>query len=175
MFVAFDVDGHPQRARFDFQYTPDAGIPARFTGAFTESVVAGSLVVRAGVDVMTAGSFLVDCNLFDASDRPLVWSHANVELARGPQTVELVFFGKALVNQKATGALHLGQLRGRAIRPGQDPDVEQMPAFPGTFTTRAYTADDFSEAEYDSDHKRQMIQLLEEQQPAARIKARPTS
>ncbi len=161
--VAFDLDGRTQNARFDFQYTPASGVPARFTGTFTDEVVDGSLVIHAAVQVATAGSYLVDCNLFDASDEPVAWTRSKVQLATGARTIDLVFFGKVLVDQHASGAFHIGQLRGARFAPDQDPDLEQMPMFAGTYTTRAYKTTDFSDAEYDSDHKRQMIELLEQQ------------
>jgi len=163
MFLQFDLDGHTQNAHFDFQYTPAIGIPARFTGTFTDDVVDGSLVIRAGVQVAVAGNYIVDCNLFDAKDQPVAWTRAKATLATGAQRVELMFFGKVLVDQKASGAFHIGQLRGARFAPGLDPDLEQMPSFDGTYTTREYKTTDFSDAEYDSEHKRQMIQMLEEQ------------
>ena len=162
--VAFDLDGRTQLARFDVQYTPAIAIPARFTGTFTDEIVDGSLVIHAGVQVATAGNYLVDCNLFDATDQPVAWTRAKVQLAAGARTIDLVFFGKVLVDQNASGAFHIGQLRGARFAPDQDPDLEQMATFAGAYTTRAYKTSDFSDAEYDSDHKREMIRMLEEQQ-----------
>jgi hypothetical protein len=165
LFVELAYAGGAQRARIDFQYTPTAGIPARFTGTFREGVEHGSLVVRAGVDVTRGGRYVVDCNLYDAADRPIAWTRAKLEVDTGAREVELEFFGKVLVDQQARGQLHIGQLRGARFDVGNDPDLEQMPAYPGTFTTRPYEPTDFSDADYDSAHKQQMIrQLTEEQQ-----------
>ncbi|MGE0400600.1 MAG: hypothetical protein AB7T06_28075 [Kofleriaceae bacterium] len=163
MYVQFDLDGRTQGARFDFQYTPERGIPARFTGKFSDEIVDGSLVIHAGVDVAVAGNYLIDCNLFDARDQPVAWTRTKVQLAAGAQRVDLVFFGKVLVDQQASGAFHIGQLRGARFAPGLDPDLEQMLSFTDSYTTREYKTSELSDAEYDSEHKRQMIQMLEEQ------------
>jgi hypothetical protein len=163
LFVEFAYAGTTQRARIDFQYTPAAGIPARFTGTFRDAIVDGSLVIRAGIEVTRAGQYIVDCNLFDAAERPLAWTRAKVTLDRGAQELDLEFFGKVLVDQQARGRFHIGQLRGARFDAGRDPDLEQMPPFTGTFVTAAYEPSQFSAADYDSEHKRSMVQFLVEQ------------
>ncbi|MFN0245816.1 MAG: hypothetical protein ACKV2T_02840 [Kofleriaceae bacterium] len=163
MSLAFDLDGRTQLARFDFEYTPQNGIPARFTGAFSDEIIDGSLVIHAGVHVTVAGNYLIDCNLFSGKDQPVAWTRAKVALAAGAQRVDLLFFGKVLVDQNASGAFHIGQLRGARFAPGLDPDLEQMVSFAGGYTTREYKTTDFSDAEYDNEHKREMIRILEEQ------------
>jgi hypothetical protein len=160
MYVEFDDGIARQRAHFDFQYTPASGIPARFTGVFHDSLEAGSLVIRTGVDVVAAGHYVIDANLFDAADQPVAWSRFKGELATGVHTVDLVFFGKAIVDANARGPFHLGQLRGARFDPSRDPDLEQMPPFTGAYATQAYPTDQFSDAEYDSADKQRMIELL---------------
>jgi hypothetical protein len=160
MYVEFDHGHGTQRAHFDFQYTPAGGIPARFTGAFGDAVEAGSLVVHAGVEVTTPGHYVIDANLFDAADQPVAWSRFKGELAAGTQDAELVFFGKVIVDAGAHGPFHLGQLRGARYAPGEDPDLEQMASFTGSYVTRPYPTDAFSSAEYDSVDKQRMIELL---------------
>lgn len=158
--VEFDHGDGKQRAHIDFQYTPAAGIPARFTGAFHDAVEAGSLVVHAGVDVTNPGPYLIDANLYDAADQPVAWTRFKADLAAGSQDAALVFFGKVIVDAGARGPFHIGQLRGARFAPGRDPDLEQMPPFTGSFTTAPYRTDEFSDAEYDSPDKRRMIDLL---------------
>jgi hypothetical protein len=135
-------------------------VPARFTGAFRDAVEAGSLVVHAGVAVTTAGRYVIDCNLYDASDRPVAWTRAKVTLAAGNRDVALTFFGKVLVDQHARGPFHIGQLRGALFDPGHDPDLVQMPAYARTYTTAPYATEAFSDAEYDSPEKQRMIEFL---------------
>jgi hypothetical protein len=162
VYVEFDFDAGRQGAHFDFQYTPTRGIPARFTGAFRDEIEAGSLVIHAGVAVDTPGRYVIDGNLFDAADQPVAWSRFKGELAAGVHDADLVFFGKVLVDGNARGPFHIGQLRGARFAAGLDPDLEQMPPYAGTYTTRDYPADAFSGAEYDSPDKQRMIQLLEQ-------------
>lgn len=160
MYVEFDHGSGKQRAHFDFQYTPAHGIPARFTGAFTESLDAGSLVIHAGVEVTTPGHYVIDGNLFDAADQPVAWSRYKGELAAGTHDADLLFFGKVIVDASAHGPFHIGQLRGARYAPGLDPDLEQMPSYLGSYTTKPYPTDAFSDAEYDSADKQRMIELL---------------
>lgn len=160
MYIEFDHGAGVQQAHFDFQYTPKAGIPARFTGHFADEVADGSLVVHAGVAVTTPGHYVVDCNLFDADDQPVAWTRFKGELAAGTQDAPLLFFGKVLVDGNARGPFHIGQLRGARYAPDADPDLEQMPSFTGSFTTKPYATTDFSAAEYDSPDKQRMLELL---------------
>jgi hypothetical protein len=160
VYVDFEYGDTHQRSHFDFQYTPASGIPARFTGTFREGVENGSLVVHAGLAVERAGYYLVDCNLFDERDRPIAWTRAKLDLAAGKHDVPLVFFGKVLVDQGASGPLHIGQLRGARFDEGRDPDLEQIPPFTGTFATRYYRTIAFSDAEYDSPEKQKMLRFL---------------
>ena len=160
MYLEFDHGNGRQGAHFDFQYTPARGIPARFTGTFGDAIDAGSLVIHAGVDVATPGRYVIDCNLFDAADQPVAWTRFKGELTAGVHDADLVFFGKVLVDGNARAPFHLGQLRGARFAPGLDPDLEQMRPFTGTYTTRAYPTDAFSDAEYDSPEKQKMIELL---------------
>jgi len=163
LYVEFQYGDTRQRAHIDFGYTPAAGVPARFTGVFADHIENGSLVVRAGVAVAAAGRYVIDCNLYDASDRPVAWTRAKVALDAGTRDVALAFFGKVLADQHAQGPFHLGQLRGARFDPGHEPDLEQMPPFAGTFTTAPYPDGAFSDAAYDSPEKQRMIEFLTEQ------------
>jgi hypothetical protein len=160
MYVEFDHGAGKQRAHFDFQYTPAGGIPARFTGVFHDVIDAGSLVIHAGVEVTTPGHYVIDCNLFDAADQPVAWTRYKGELTAGTHDADLLFFGKVIIDANAHGPFHIGQLRGARYAPGLDPDLEQMSPFPGSFTTKPYPTDVFSDAEYDSAEKQRMIELL---------------
>lgn len=164
LYIEFSYGaGTSQRAHFDFEYTPTAGIPARFTGAFQDAVVDGSLVITAGVAVTRAGPYVIDANLYDAADQPVAWTRFKGDLAAGTREVPLLFFGKVLADAKASGAFHLGQLRGARFDAGRAPDLEQMPPFAGRYETKPYETSAFSDAEWDSPDKQRMIELLTEQ------------
>jgi hypothetical protein len=164
MYVEFETATARQHAHFDFQYTPAGGIPARFTGVFHDEVVGGSLVVHAGVNVARAGRYLIDCNIYDDNGEPVGWSRFKGELAAGDATADLSFFGKVITDANASGPFHIGELRGARFDPGNEPDLEQMPSFTGTYATDAYPTTAFSTADYDSPQKQQMIQLLSQEQ-----------
>lgn len=160
--------GVTQVASFPVFYTPDAAVPARFTGTFREAVVEGSLVIYAGVEVKQAGWYLIDANLWAADGSPVAWTRHKGNLAPGDTEVPLEFFGKVLVDAKLPSPYKLRQLRGARHVERRDPDFENMPFYEGTYTTRAYALDSFSSAEWDSEHKREMIRLLAEQQKLGR-------
>ncbi len=164
MYVEFATALAHQRAHFDFQYTPASGIPARFSGVFRDEIVDGSLVVHASVDVTRAGHYLIDCNLYDDNDEPVAWARFKGDLAAGNATADLSFFGKVITDASAGGPFHIGELRGARFDPGNEPDLEQMPAFSGSYTTAPYTTTAFSSADYDSPQKQQMIRLLSQEQ-----------
>jgi hypothetical protein len=164
MYVEFETATARQHAHFDFQYTPASGIPARFTGVFHDEVLDGSLVVHAGINVSRAGRYLIDCNIYDDNGEPVGWSRFKGNLAAGDAIADLSFFGKVITDANASGPFHIGELRGARFDPGNEPDLEQMPSFTGTYATDAYPTTAFSSADYDSPQKQQMIQLLSQEQ-----------
>jgi hypothetical protein len=165
MYIEFDPGtGTRQRAHYNLQYTPTSGAPASFTGVFSDSIVDGSLVVRTGLDVTLPGHYIIDCNLYDASNAPVGWTHWKGDLAAGGAGADLSFFGKVLVDANAKGPFHIGQLRGARFDPGHVPDLAQIRAFDGSYATRAYATTDFSDVEYDSPDKQRMLQFLSDQQ-----------
>jgi hypothetical protein len=164
MYVEFETATTRQHAHFDFQYTPAGGIPARFTGVFHDEIVDGSLVVHAGINVARAGRYLIDCNIYDDNGEPVGWSRFKGNLAAGDATADLSFFGKVITDANASGPFHIGELRGARFDPGNEPDLEQMPSFTGTYATEPYPTTAFSGADYDSPQKQQMIQLLSQEQ-----------
>jgi hypothetical protein len=164
IYVEFETPTARQHAHFDFQYTPAGGIPARFTGGFRDEIVDGSLVVHADVNVAVPGRYLIDCNLYDENNEPVAWARFKGQLAAGTATADLSFFGKVFTDASASGPFHIGELRGARFAPGFEPDLEQMPTFTGTYTTEPYPASAFSDADYDSPQKQQMIELLSQEQ-----------
>lgn len=154
--------GQEESRTLRFFYTPEAVIPARFTGNFRDVIEDGSLVIYAGIDVKAEGHYVIDCNLYGAGDAPVMWSRHKGPLPKGSSEVKLVFFGKALRDQGVSPPYHIGQLRGGRHVLGQDPDIESMPLGDWRYTTRTrFTLEDLSDADWDSEHKRKMIELIE--------------
>jgi hypothetical protein len=161
--VLFDYGGPaPQAAHLDLQVTPPSGVPAQFSGHFRHHVASGSLVVEAQVRVFQRGYFLVDCNLFGAGDQPAVWTRYKGTLEPGDTWVPLSFFGKAILDSQAQPPFHLGQLRGARFVEGQEPDMEQMPAFEGRYEIAQLEMSQLSSAEWDSPEKQAKLKALEE-------------
>lgn len=162
LFVEFAYEGGTQRANFRVTYTPEAQIPARFTGHFEEAIEDGSLVIYAGVEAQTAGHYLIDANLYGADDTPVAWTRFKGPLETGANRVRLMFMGRILVENPASSPYRLGELRGARYEPGQWPDTEQMAPYPDTHVTGSYDASQFSDAEWDTPHKRATIRKLVE-------------
>jgi hypothetical protein len=164
MYIEFDAGHAHQRAHFDFQYTPATGIPARFTGAFTDEVIDGSLVIHAGVEVARAGAYVIDCNLYTTTGEPIGWSRFKGNLGAGQAVADLSFFGKVIADANAAGPFQIGELRGARYDPGVEPDLEQMAPFTNSYQTEGYPVTAFSDVDYDSPAKQRMIQMLQDQQ-----------
>ena len=175
IYIEFDDGTTKERSHYNVQYTPESGVPARFSGVFADSIVQGSLDVRVGVQVTDAGHYVLDCNLYDAGDNPVAWVHWKGDLASGAQSADLSFFGKVIVDAGAKGPFRIGELRGARFDPGHQPDLAQMPPYPGTYATHAYATNEFSGDEYDSADKQKMLNFLTQQQQAGVHQAGATS
>jgi hypothetical protein len=142
-------------------YTPEPAVPARFTGSFSDRIDNGSLVVRAGIEVVRGGRFVIDCNLYDAKDRPVAWTRFKAELEPGSHDLALTFFGKILIDVQAEAPLRLGELRGARHVEHSDPDLEPMPAYEGSHIIDGLDLSELSDAEWDSPEKRAKLAMLE--------------
>jgi hypothetical protein len=136
-------------------------VPARFTGAFSDRVENGSLVVEAGIQVERPGRYLIDCNLYDADDRPVAWTRYKGELEAGAATAPLEFFGKVVVDAGARPPFRIGELRGSLYAPGEDPDLVSMRPFEGGYVTANHAGGELLATAWDSPEKRAKIAALE--------------
>lgn len=162
MTVTFDAGGGVEQRVLHVAYTPTAAIPARFTGTFRDVVENGSLVIYAGIEVAQAGFFLIDCNLYGPGNEPVAWTRFKGDLPQGAGEVRLEFFGKLLRDQGVEPPFHIGQLRGARRVELRDPSYDQMELGAWSYTTRSdFHLADLSDAEFDDDHKRHMIDLMQ--------------
>jgi hypothetical protein len=165
VYVAFTAGGpEVEKASFAFHYTPKAAVPARFTGRFRDEVAQGSLRLEAEVEVWKAGWYVIECNLYDQGGHPLAWTRFTGPLEPGERFVPLTFFGKVLADAGAPSPFQIGQLRGERHVEGRDPDVDRMPPFAGRYATRAFAANDFSDAEWDDESRHARIARLRDAQ-----------
>lgn len=148
-----------QTGQLRFYFTGEGGIPARFLGEFRDNGRNGDLAIDVGVNVTTAGTYRIEGNLFDRDDEPVAWAQAEAELTPGTNEVSLVFYGLAFHDASAVAPYTLRQLRGYRLRRGDSPHREDMPSYDGEYETSArYSLADFRSEEYESPHKRQMLE-----------------
>ena len=164
MRMRFDHGGdEPKETFINFTYTPANAIAARFTGEFREDVENGSLVVYAGVEVFREGWYNVDVNLFDSRDEPVAWTRYKGDLTRQDTEVPLQFFGKVLVDSQSAPPWTLRQLRGYRYDAETTPPQEAMIPYDGTYTTRDYRLDQFSDARYEPPNRQIIETTLQEE------------
>ncbi len=154
------MDDVEESVFFHVVYTPAVAEPARFTGTFTDAVVEGSLAVDVGVNVRQAGWYLIDANLHDERGEPVAWSRFKGDLAAGPATARLVFFGRILREHGVRGAFSLRALRGSRFVEATDPQEERMVPLDVAHQTAVYSVEAFSSAPWDSAEKRRKIARL---------------
>jgi len=153
--------GASEEATLRLFTTPVGGVPAGFSGRDGDRVHQGSLVVDVGVDVLRAGFYRIDANLFSQAGAPLAFASFKGELAAGPQQVPIEFFGLLLLDLGVPGPYEVRNLRGYLFRDGAHPDRLRMRDAAHTHWTRSYPLAGFSDEEYASEHKTRMIELLE--------------
>lgn len=143
--VAFlGPSGAEYHAQLLLAFTPKADVPARFSGKLTDRLDKGSLVVSAGVEVIDAGEFIVDANLFDSAGKPIARANFRGSLAKGGQSIDLVFYGKIIRDHGVPGPFVVRDLRGYRTRPGEQPNRADMAAHADDYTTKAYALDVFT-------------------------------
>lgn len=143
-----------------FFFTPNDKIPARFTGEIDDSVVNGSLRIKIGVEVEQSGYYRIDANLYNRFGAPIAFASYKGDLDRGHRFVPIDFFGRLLRDVGAPGPFMVGEIRGYRFLDGEYPDRERMLDLAGRHMTSAYELGVFSDAEYTSEHKTQMVRLL---------------
>lgn len=163
LLVAFRLEGADvERAWLDVLFTPPRAVPARFTGmAHDEITEGGALQVIVGVEVYRPGYFVIDANLWTASEEPVAFSRWKGTLGRGTPSVSLSFFGKAIRDRGLAGPYRLGELRGVRVAQGHDPDLEKMTGEVSGYETKAYALEAFSDAEWQSPERERRLEALE--------------
>ncbi len=159
--VLFSAPGLGEQTGFlSFYFTGEDRIPARFTGDFADAERHGDLVVDVGVAVDKPGRYRIEANLFDAGGDPFGWARFEGDLLPGPQSVPLDFYGLLFHDVAASAPFVVKQVRGYRMRPGDFPNREDIPTFPGEYRTSTnYQLADFRTEENDSPRKRRMLEL----------------
>ncbi len=115
-----------------------------FTGNFRDSLVGGNLQIDIEVDVKTEGFFQIQASLYSSPEVPV----GNVEVARqlspGKQWVPVTFYGKMIRDQGVDGPYLLKNL---SLAQRAFP-VKRSGLFEAYYSTDKYTAEQFSNADY---------------------------
>jgi hypothetical protein len=133
--------------------------PARFTGRVREQMIDGTLWFYLEIDVRQAGAYVFDANVFDAAGEPVAFMRARQELGQGLGEVPMRLFGRVVHEKGVDGPFTLRDLRGYLFLAGQDPDRRHVPDG-ATYTSHAYTLDDFSDEEYWDEEKQRHVDFL---------------
>ncbi|WP_224365975.1 choice-of-anchor X domain-containing protein [Hyalangium versicolor] len=143
-------------AFFDILFTPSP--PARFTGKVREAVVRGSLHIYVGLQVRTAGRYVLAGRVDDEAGVPFAYVSFNEEIPAGPQEVDFVVFGKLILDEAPALPLKLRDVEGFLLKERGDPDRELLSTLPGyVHTTREYPNSVFSSEEWQSEERSRYI------------------
>jgi hypothetical protein len=143
-------------AFFDIMFTPAA--PATFTGKVREVVEQGSLQLYVGLQVRKAGRYVMAGRVDDAAGVPFAYVDFNQELEAGAREVKLTLFGRLLHDKAPDFPLKLRDVEGFLLREQGDPDRELVKALAGyVHTTREYTLESFSRAEWESEERQRYL------------------
>lgn len=137
-----------------------SSVPLRFTGALSDAVSAGHLVVSAGVEVAQPGRYILHAVMRDADDRPLAYATFDGALATDDAVVPFRFFGRLLRDHGGGGPYRVTLAWGGLYRSGQVPERLAVATWRGVHETAAYAATAFSDAEWDAPEKRRRLRML---------------
>lgn len=139
-------------AAFELWYTPEP--PAVLTGQVREEVSDGSLHLYLGIDVRTAGRYVLAARVDDARGKSFAYLEWNQELAPGLQEIKLTVFGKLIFDQAPAMPLRLRDVDGFLLKEDAEPDREYLPLLAGyVHTTGSYPPSGFSDEPWHSEER----------------------
>ncbi|MEM4271427.1 MAG: hypothetical protein QXO70_05045 [Candidatus Pacearchaeota archaeon] len=157
---------------------------AEFTGNFRETMVDGSLIVYATIQVYKAGNYHLEANLKEAAEGNfLAYATFDGQLKTGTQEVEFLFYGKILRDKGYDGPYIITDVRGHRVNLPIDPawfdqgeeglkkiqaakttepDKELVIPFKDEFKTKPYSIAQFTKKAWESEDKTNRIKELKE-------------
>ncbi len=139
-------------AAFELWYTPEP--PAVLTGQVREEVSDGSLQLYLGIDVRTAGRYVLAARVDDARGKSFAYLEWNEELAPGLQEIKLTVFGKLILDLAPTMPLRLRDVDGFLLKEDAEPDREYLPLLAGyVHTTGSHPHSGFSDEPWRSEER----------------------
>ncbi len=152
-----EVAGEPRMFVRDFVFAPR---PVLEVVALRDELRDGSLVVHVDAEVHEAGVYTFYANLFAPDGTtPIATTKLSYPLVAGPQTADLVFFGKVLHDAGIDGPYVVKDLHGLKRQEGEELDVWW--SHPAPHRTAAYRADELSDAEWNDPERTEKIANFE--------------
>ena len=180
--VDFEVAGFKHNQRTSWFSTPHT--VAEFRDGIQDSVRNGHLIVSVPVVITKKGYYSFDANLQGTTGDKAFAATSSVEgdFEAGARTIDFQFWGKVIRDSGVDGPYVVREIRGRRnnspVTPSMvrkalaenreisgnhtEPLWEYMNMAPN-YTTKSYSADDFSKEEWNSEEKNQRIEFLKKQ------------
>ena len=154
--VRYTAGGKSGALLFDVIYSPK--VPAVWAGAPREAVEDGSLAFILRVDVRQPGRYIVTGRIDDAKGQPFALATFNEVLGPGPNDIQLVAFGKLMMDAAPALPLTLRDVDGYLLKENADPDRELMPRLEGpVLTSRSQSLKGISDAEWTSEERERYL------------------
>jgi hypothetical protein len=136
----------------------------RVIGVVDDRVVDGNLQLDLSVDLRFAGVLSVHVGLFAADGTtPVAGFTRTFALEAGPQTIPIIFFGKALRDVGIDGPYVLQYMRGDLKMQAMD-DRRSLPwRYETVFRTKPHKATDFADREYQGPDKDEALSAFDKQ------------
>jgi hypothetical protein len=134
---------------FVLSYTPEP--PAVLTGHVREALEDGSLSLYLGIEVRTAGRYVLAARVDDMRGKSFAFLPWTDELAVGPQEIKLSVFGKLILDAAPAMPLRLRDVDGFLLKEAAAPDREHLPMLAGYLhTTSSYPRTAFADKPWQS-------------------------
>ena len=167
LLAQINVKGDAGVVHFDVVYTPD--MPASWAGV-REALEKGSLNFYLKVNVLRAGRYVASARVDDASGQPFALLQFNDEVGAGPQEFKLTLFGALVRDKRPTFPLQLRDVEGYLLLADKFPDRQMMARQTGVVhRSRAYSPDQFSDAEWTSEERERYLAEYGKDAEAARL------
>jgi hypothetical protein len=158
--VAFTTPASGEVAHASLDFLLTAAPPARFDGRVGETLTAGGLALRVGLEVERPGRYVVQGLLFDARGEPVGLAVDRPQLATGPAEATLLFFGLLFHESDAQAPFVLRTVTGYRLPEADEPARLDLAPLPGEYRTRPYPRSAFSRDEWQSTSKDRRLDAL---------------
>jgi hypothetical protein len=158
VLVEFRIAEVDSLAKAGLEYIVDSRATATFTGQTSERATDAGLELSVGVEVVEPGAYVIAGLLFDSRNQPVGHATFRGTLDAGTRAVPLRFWGLLFHDAHAVdGPFTLRTVTGKRLAAQGEPFDADMPAWAGEFRTRPHRVAEFSDREWESDEKTQVL------------------